>query len=101
MTSSLLDNTCFLALDLLEGDFSEHYQHYGYYTGHDFIELAKRLEIPEKPIKKFIVKIQSKKSDLLELIKHSYMPDGMKAKANALIEARLKALLAGVDDKQA
>lgn len=87
----------FLALDLLEDDFSEQYQHYGYYTGHDFIELGRRLEIPGKSIKKFIKKIQSKQEVILSAIENSYMPETMKEKSVNLINDRLRALLNGVD----
>ncbi len=87
-----------LALGLLydpeEGDeqFSEAQQHYGYYTGIDFIELGIRLGIPEKPIQKFIDQLHNKQGDMLDLIDHSFMPESMRNRASALLKNRLRAL---------
>lgn len=94
------DNTSshnYLALDLLEGDFSEYYQRYGYYTGYDFIELSNRLGVRDVSVKKFIGSIDKKKDELISTILHSYMPTTMKEKAENLINTRLKALLTGVN----
>ncbi|MDF1693667.1 MAG: HipA domain-containing protein [Zhongshania sp.] len=83
-----------LLLDPEDGDeqFSEAQQHYGSYTGIDFIELGKRLGIPEKPIIKFIDQLHNKQADMLNLIHRSYMPEAMKERATALLENRLRAL---------
>lgn len=89
-------STDFLALDLLADGFSSQFEHYGFYTGHDFIELASRLKIPSKPIQSFIKKIACKKASILETIDRSYMPDSAKAKAKALIDDRVRALMTGV-----
>ena len=90
----------FLALDLLEDDFSEQYQYYGYYTGHDFIELGRRLNIPEKSIKNLINKIKNKREPLIKAIENSYMPEKMRNKSVELINDRLRALLVGIDNKE-
>lgn len=90
------DSAGFLALDLLDGDFSEYYQRYGYYTGHDFLLLAKRLGIAEKPVSNFVLKIKAKQQDIFDVINCSYMPDGMKVRAIKLVRGRLRALLVGV-----
>lgn len=92
------DSAGFLALDLLDGDFSVYYQRYGYYTGHDFLLLAERLGIAEKPVKNFILKIKAKQQAVLDLINCSYMPDGMRKSAADLVRARLRALLIGVSE---
>ena len=83
-----------LLLDPEDGDeqFSGAHQHYGYYTGIDFIELGARLGIPEKPILKFIDQLHSKQDDMLDLIDHSFMPESMKTRTSALLESRLRAL---------
>jgi len=91
-----VDNDGFLALDLLSGDFSDHYLHYGFYTGHDFIELGNRLNIREISIKKFIRKIKSKEESLISTIKDSYMPEAMREKAIGIISDRMRVLLIGV-----
>lgn len=92
-----IDADGFLALDLLEDDFSEQYKHYGYYTGHDFIELGRRLEIPAVSIKRFIKKIKSNQETLVSTIETSFMPDKMRKKSVHLINDRLRALLVGVE----
>lgn len=83
-----------LLLDPVDGDeqFSEAHDYYGYYTGVDFIELGKRLGIPEKPIIKFIDHLHRKQGDMLDLIQCSYMPEAMKERATTLLENRLRVL---------
>lgn len=87
-----------LALGLLhdpqDGDehFTGMYQHYGYYTGYDFLELGRRLGLPEKPIRSFISKLQDQQRNMTELIKHSYMPDAMKARAGKLLASRIRVM---------
>ena len=87
-----------LALGLLhdpqDGDeyFTGMYQHYGYYTGYDFLELGRRLGLPEKPIRSFISKLHDKQRNMTELINHSYMPDAMKARAGTLLASRIRAM---------
>ncbi len=83
-----------LLLDPNDGDeqFSEAHARYGYYTGFDFIELGKRLGIPEKPVLKFINQMNAKKGDMLDLIQHSYMPETMKERASTLLTSRLRTL---------
>lgn len=93
-----------LALGLLhdkeDGDehFTDMYTRYGYYTGHDFLELGRRLGLNEKPVRTFITKLRTKQKQILELISHSYMPDEMKARASELVKSRIQALQL-TDDK--
>jgi len=86
----------FLALDLLSDGFSEQYEHYGFYTGHDFLNLAERLQIRDKPIRSFARKIENKMPALLTAIANSYMPDEAKATASDMLLDRLPALLIGI-----
>jgi serine/threonine-protein kinase HipA len=95
-----MDNHGYLALDLLEDGFSEQYQHYGYYTGQDFVELGTRLDISKKLMRKTITQAISMKEELLNVIGRSYMPDEMKSKATDLIEQKSAALGTGVLDKE-
>lgn len=87
-----------LALGLLhdqeDGDeeFTEMYTHYGYYTGYDFLELGRRLGLPEKPIRTFIAKLKTSQSRITDMIDHSYMPDAMKSRASHLVESRIRAM---------
>jgi serine/threonine-protein kinase HipA len=86
-----------LALDLLleeetQGEFSEIYEQYGFYTGVDFKELGLRLGLTATVIASYFNFIQSKKEQLLMLIKNSYMPMKMKQKTSEIVLARLKAL---------
>jgi serine/threonine-protein kinase HipA len=92
------DGNGFLALDLFEGDFSEEYQHYGYYTGNDFITLGNRLGLTKNLVKKTILAVIAKKDAILDVVKRSYMPDDMKARAEELIGQRSRALGAGILD---
>lgn len=87
-----------LALGLLhdpeddEEEFTDTYNHYGYYTGVDFIELGKRLGLPEKPIRTFIGKLKTNQKKIIDLINHGYMPENMKKKAISMAESRICAL---------
>ena len=88
----------FLALGLLhdkeDGDeeFTASYDYFGYYTGVDFIELAKRLGLKEKPVRKFIDKLAADVKKITELVNQSFMPTKMKACAQEIIEGRINAL---------
>lgn len=88
----------FLALGLLhdpEDDdeyFTKAYHHYGYYTGSDFLELGRRLELPEKTLRTFITKLKNNQKKMTDLIEHSYMPDGMKNRACTMVKTRIKAM---------
>jgi serine/threonine-protein kinase HipA len=87
-----------LALGLLhdqeDGDeeFTDMYNHYGDYTGYDFLELGRRLGLQEKPIRTFIAKLKTSQSKITSLIDRSYMPDPMKARASKLVESRIRAM---------
>jgi len=72
--------------------FTDMYNHYGYYTGYDFLELGRRLGLQEKPIRTFIAKLKTNQNNITALINQSYMPDAMKERATALVELRIKAV---------
>jgi serine/threonine-protein kinase HipA len=88
----------FLALGLLHDQedgnegFTDMYNHYGYYTGYDFLELGRRLGLQEKPIRTFITKLKANQRKITDLIDHSYMPDDMKTRAIKLVESRIQAM---------
>jgi len=88
----------FLALGLLYdqegGDeyFTDMYNHYGYYTGYDFLELGRRLGLQEKPVRTFIAKLKTNQKKIIDLISHSYMPVDMKGRATKLVESRIQAM---------
>ena len=86
----------FLALDMFADGFSDAFEEYGFYTGHDFLELARRFGIPEKPVRSFVVDITNKIPELTATVDRSYMPVEMKRAANALITDRLHALQLGL-----
>lgn len=89
----------FLALGLLHdanggGEFfTQAYEHYGYYTGRDFIELGRRLGLRDKPVATFIEKVTANRKKIVDLIHHSFMPEEMTLRAAALIVERLGALV--------
>lgn len=85
-----------LALDLLkeerEGLFSELYQDYGFYTGHDFYTLGGRVGL-RNPVIKGILDNYFKKEELINnIINNSFMPKEMKEKATCIVRDRIKAL---------
>lgn len=86
----------FLALDLFADGSSEQFEEYGFYTGHDFLELANRFGISEKPVRSFVSEIEAKMPELLAMIDHSYMPDAMKVAAHDQVTDRLRALQVGL-----
>ena len=81
-------------LDPEDGDeeFSKAHDHYGFYTGYDFVLLAKRLGISVKPVIKFIQKLESEVGSIVELINGSYMSIEMKRRAVELVRGRIGAL---------
>jgi len=87
-----------LALGLLHDQedsdeyFTDVYEYYGYYTGYDFLELGRRLNLQEKPIRTFIAKLKNNQSKITNLISHSYMPDDMKLRAVKLVVSRIQAM---------
>lgn len=89
-------------LDPEDGDeeFSEAHDHYGFYTGYDFVLLADRLQIPVKPVIKFIQKLMSEADAISELIGASYMPTEMKEGAKKLVRSRVGALSKTAFEKQ-
>jgi serine/threonine-protein kinase HipA len=93
----------FLACDLLtdqsgEGEvFVPESQAYGFFTGHDFLELGRRYGLPAKVIKKAIIEQIRKKNALLAVIDKSFMPEPMKHEASILVTQRCGALEIGVE----
>jgi serine/threonine-protein kinase HipA len=87
-----------LALGLLHdaenGDeyFTDIYNHYGYYTGHDFLELGRRLGLPEKPVRNFLAKLSDNQQEIVNLIQRSFMPESMKEETIELIQSRINAI---------
>lgn len=94
------DKSSALALDLLieeaDGEFTKNYEHFGYYTAGDFIELASRLDIPATPVKRFLSQIKSSENSIIKNIERSYMPKEMKNRASKLIAGRVQALSTNV-----
>lgn len=86
----------FLALDLLkeenEAVYTEMYQKYGFYTGSDFLTLAKRAGLPEAASISVLNNYFTLKNELIEMINRSFMPDGMKKKAVSILRDRVRAL---------
>lgn len=88
----------YLALGLLEDPeeggelFSEHYQHFGYYTGADFITLGERLELPGRVVERLIDELLKNVTAVCELIDISFMPEEMKADARRVVQQRARAL---------
>jgi serine/threonine-protein kinase HipA len=94
-----IDSDGFLALDLFEdGITTEKYGYYGFPTGHDFIELCRRVEIPAVIFGRFIDLIMSKEPVITNTINNSYMPADMKQKAVNTVRDRLRALGRGILD---
>lgn len=89
-----LEGAEFLALDMLKDHaFTEEFQHFGYYTRADFIELARRLGLSERVVALQVDRFAKKLGSAMELIQHSFMPDDMKAKALETVKGRMKVLL--------
>lgn len=76
--------------------FTSAFERYGYYTGYDFTEFGRRLELPEKLVRSLLLEQISKKDDLLALIDNSYMPAAMKGEARALVSDRIAMIATGV-----
>lgn len=83
----------FLALDLLANDdFTESYERLGFYTLEDFLELGRRLKIPERAIKNFASKLVSLEDEATALIQNSYMPELMRERAETVLRERLNVM---------
>jgi serine/threonine-protein kinase HipA len=85
-----------LALNLLkeedDGVFTNVYEKYGFYTGHDFYELGTRVGLRLPVIKRILNSYFQKEVEIIEIIKNSFMPNEMKIKAELLLKDRIKAL---------
>ncbi|MBT2773226.1 HipA domain-containing protein [Halomonas sp. ISL-60] len=96
-------NGQFLACDLLtdpesgEEAFTEHYAHYGFYTGYDFLELGRRYGLRAATVIKAIRDQVKKQDEILDVIASSYMPEVMKQEAASLVKGRTRAISTGVD----
>lgn len=92
-----IDTNGFLALGLLadsdgEEEFSENYDHYGYYTGSDFIKLGTRLGLNEKAILASLKNIEAKSNLVASLIDRSFLPAHLKHEFKEIVISRLRAL---------
>ncbi len=82
-----------LALEVfVSGEDTPQYINFGFFTKFDFIELGKRLGIPEKAILDHLDLMVSKKEIIIDLIKRSFLDDHFKEKYIYLINDRAKAL---------
>ena len=72
--------------------FTKAYEHFGYYTGSDFIELADKLGLPSKPVLTFFELIERKLPLIEALIMGSFMSDNMKEHAVQTVRDRIKAI---------
>lgn len=91
-----------LALNLLkeeeDGAFSTQYDQYGFYTSHDFLELANRFQLGERATKNFLHSAVAAEAGLQEIISMSYMPDTMKESAKEIVRHRVHAISIGLDN---
>lgn len=71
---------------------TEAYQHYGYYTGYDFLILADRLDVTRKSVISFINKLKKNERKIKKLIDDSYMPEKMKDRAKEIVTSRMQAI---------
>ncbi|MBN7796647.1 type II toxin-antitoxin system HipA family toxin [Parahaliea mediterranea] len=95
-TYESLEDAGFFALDLFkDGETTGEYDHYGYPTGYDFLELCRRLDIPTTIFAKFVDLIVKRKSEVIEMINRSFMPEKMKEKALETVEDRLRVMQVG------
>ncbi len=89
-----------LALTLLieenDGQFSPHYEKYGFYTGYDFLELARRFGLGERATEKFLRSAVAAEEGLKEIIANSFMPDEMKGLAGEIVRQRAHAISIGL-----
>lgn len=85
---------CGLLLDTTDGEeeFTPEFERLGFYSRGDFLELARRLEVPDKPVERFMDKARQKQKLILDIIDNSYMPTSMKARAADTVTNRLSAL---------
>ncbi|MEX2365954.1 MAG: HipA domain-containing protein, partial [Pseudohongiellaceae bacterium] len=79
----------FLACDLFTGHDGEVFvsqsQEYGFFTGHDFLELGHRYGLPEKARRMAVLEQINKRDALLAVIESSFMPEPMMREASKLV----------------
>jgi serine/threonine-protein kinase HipA len=93
VNTTLYDDTQFLCLDFFEGDEEPNsYATLGYPSLNDFIEVALKVGIGEKTIKKFALSLTKKIPDMLALIENSLLSDGMKSDYSKTIAERITTL---------
>ncbi len=87
-----------LAMPLLEqelnGEYSEAYEHYGYYTKTDFLSLADAIGIGEQQAIEVLERLGGKLHRVLSLIEASFISDVLKTQFKALVEGRYRAICA-------
>jgi len=88
----------FLAMPLLEqelnGEYSDAYEHYGYYTKTDFLSLADAIGIGEQQAIEVLERLGGKLHRVLSLIEASFISDVLKTQFKALVEGRYRAICA-------
>ena len=88
-----------LAIDLLkqeiDGDFSDAYNKYGFYTASDFYILAEETGLRKTVVDKLFKKLFSLEDTFIEIVNRSFMPQDMKERSIALISDRIKAVKIG------
>ncbi|WP_299179296.1 type II toxin-antitoxin system HipA family toxin [uncultured Neptuniibacter sp.] len=87
-----------LAMPLLDqelnGEYSEAYEHYGYYTKTDFLSLADAIGIGEQQAIEVLERLGETQQKVLSLIEVSFISDKLKAEFKALVEGRYRAICA-------
>lgn len=80
------------ALDFFkDGHFTSRYEHLGFYTAPDFVELGACFGVKESNVMKMILRFSERRTDVEEAIALSKLSDGSKVKYLAHFHDRLKA----------
>lgn len=93
------DSGHFLALDMFEGDDTEAFGYYGYFTGHDFITLGKSIGLSVRAVERVYNDIASALPAIERIIDRSFMPVTMKHEAAKVVKERLGAVAKGIVTK--
>ncbi|MBD1389291.1 HipA domain-containing protein [Neiella sp. HB171785] len=77
----IFDQACYLSIGLLaieegdEGEFSDAYEHFGYYTKADFVQLGVNIGLPQKVVEKHIAKLCRNVTETIDSGFRTDMPD--------------------------
>ncbi|TRW50364.1 type II toxin-antitoxin system HipA family toxin [Aliidiomarina halalkaliphila] len=88
------DSACFMSIGVLaieegdDGQFSDAYERFGYYTKHDFVQLGLNIGLPKALIEKQMKQLTTKILDVLESGFRTPIPDELYAKIIARIRER-------------